>query len=516
MRFSFALSIFFLSSANSFIVESFSHGFSTLNPSSATDKVSPSQLQVADPSVIQELAASSLETVFEIDPLMESEILGTSAHIILDLTTFVLPATPFFVQFLTVIGRVLCIAADYVPDHSMLPEEFVYQLTLLGISVSALFKSVTSILKAHNLELSRRDHKCFEKFFELAGVSWLQYKMLMASAVEWEDLKSGNIVMSDESYDDDELYNKEKFLYLLYEGELEISSKGNVLQIISPKKGHLIGDIDHAISGPVKKSHHHDSDSLTNDSSTNPKTTIKVASKKAKIQRINISKMKELMAQDESLDIAMQNMLFLSMQARIQDLMYMARVMAIRKEKMHRQCFDRIFRSEGLQWKHYKKLMASKAIGWEEVPAGSVLVSSCTTESCSLDDLPDIEQGDYLYFLYRGEVKFFNQYGRVLRKMKPATGHLFGDLHLPVVPASLQETYDAHYDNTSIRVGTQDSVILSVDSRKMKQLMDEDKSFKLAIQQMMYLQECTIQAFLASNRLVESSNAAKSYSSSVA
>jgi hypothetical protein len=37
-----------------------------------------------------------------------------------------------------VIGRVLVILADYVPDHSIHPEELVFQLFMLGVAIKNL------------------------------------------------------------------------------------------------------------------------------------------------------------------------------------------------------------------------------------------------------------------------------------------------------------------------------------------------------------------------------------------
>jgi len=503
MRF-FSTSIFWFIPLSLILLDNFANGLnSNLSLEKSKNSRRSSQLSAfslfgPDTIPLLDLDTIPLETLATINPLIESEILGTTAHVILDLTTFVIPATPFVVQFLMVIGRVFCIAADYIPDHAMLPEEFAYQIGMLAVSITALTKSVISIINANTMELSIRDHNCFETFFHSAGVTWMQYKMLMASAIEWEELTSGSIITSEETVTgiQQNYGTNQPSLYLLYEGELEISCKGKVLQTITPKTGHLIGDIDFAFSNSSKKIRRKPSNTAT--SVVHPRTTTRVSSKNASILRIDILKLKQLMMQDSFLDQAMQSMIFISMQARIQDLILAASFIAQEQEKKHRKCFDVLFQYNGLSWNQYKQLLKHSALELKNVTPGSVLISSDTIQSSLISDNNSEDekkqQKNYLYWLYQGELKIYTDEGKVLRRMTPKNSHLFGNLASPIVPSSLRDSYNFRYNNinTSVRVASMNSVILCIDTNKMKDLMNKDKLFKLAIQELMYLQECEI------------------------
>jgi len=475
------------------ILLAFANGFQECIPSMPVLKADRSSSALRAVPLIESATTNILHRLdFSLmDPIIKSEVFSTAAHVSLDLGTFAVNVTPLSIQFLAVIGRLFCIASDYVPDHTMLPEEFAYQLSMLAISSTALVRSLNGLINANRQALTIRDRKCFAALFRPSGVTIMQFKMIMATALEWKEFSSGSIIASDELSElEAEKNEEEECLYWLYDGELEVQSNGKALQTIKPKSRHLFGDLSFAVSTYGKKRSVKAASAMTADMSKYPLTTTKVKSDTAKILRIDTRRLKELMAQDQFLDQSIHNMLFDIMQERISDLIAARQIMAKEQEKRHRTCFELVFQSTGISWKHYKSLLAQSAVELHHAASGKILVAAHGPKSTQVDKKG---QEKYLHWVCEGELKVHIDTGRVLQTWTPATGHLFGDLNSPIVPSSLRESYESAYPNSSVRVGKKDSIILRVDSSKIKHLMDEDKTFSLALHNLMYIQEQMIE-----------------------
>ena len=127
-----------------------------------------------------------------VDPVVEAEIFNDLAHVALDFTTLLGYGTArsVTIQAAAVAGRVFAIASDYLPDHAMLPEEFVFQACMLTMAVAGLMESLHSVLRANagTKGATIRDKKCFSLFFRETGMTWTEYKVLAAAAFEWMDV----------------------------------------------------------------------------------------------------------------------------------------------------------------------------------------------------------------------------------------------------------------------------------------------------------------------------------------
>ena len=74
------------------------------------------------------------------DPIVfESELLYDMAHIALDLTPLG-SASKVLVRVSAIVGRLFVMLADYLPDHSLHPEELGIQLFLLGVALKELLQ----------------------------------------------------------------------------------------------------------------------------------------------------------------------------------------------------------------------------------------------------------------------------------------------------------------------------------------------------------------------------------------
>jgi hypothetical protein len=72
-----------------------------------------------------------------IDPSVEAELCTTMAHMALDFTGLMSPSKSI-IRLFAVIGRLLAISADYLPDHSIHSEEFIIQGFLLALALREL------------------------------------------------------------------------------------------------------------------------------------------------------------------------------------------------------------------------------------------------------------------------------------------------------------------------------------------------------------------------------------------
>jgi hypothetical protein len=74
-----------------------------------------------------------------LDPNVEAEVLTDMSHVTLDFTSlFNSSSSKALLKKTSVIGRVFVILADYIPDHSIHPEELVIQLFMLALSINNL------------------------------------------------------------------------------------------------------------------------------------------------------------------------------------------------------------------------------------------------------------------------------------------------------------------------------------------------------------------------------------------
>jgi hypothetical protein len=69
---------------------------------------------------------------------MEAEVLTDMSNLLaLDFKS-IMNSSKALLKMTSVIGRVLVIFADYIPDHSIHPEELVFQLFMLGVAIKNL------------------------------------------------------------------------------------------------------------------------------------------------------------------------------------------------------------------------------------------------------------------------------------------------------------------------------------------------------------------------------------------
>ena len=257
----------------------------------------PSSFMIASPLFS---GVALAPTISKLDPFLQAELFQDAAHFALDFASLLGPAT-LAIRFLAVIGRIFVMASDYVPDHTMMPEELLFQMAMLFISSAALVRSIPPVFS--HKQLTMRDRKSYASLFRPAGVSWMQYQVLVANAMDWIDVPSGAMITSDETSEEDE----QNYLYWLYKGKVEIQSSGETLQCVSTKTGFLFGNLTFVSRSANKPDY--------------PKTTALAGADGATLLRIDVIKLKSMMKQDNCLDQAVRNIILDAMQAQIASLL---------------------------------------------------------------------------------------------------------------------------------------------------------------------------------------------------
>lgn len=169
-------------------------------------------LESIDPtSTTSSLAASVLlASAAAADPKLELELMNDVSHVALDVSTLLNPNT-VWLRLCNVLGRILIISADYIQQGNTTPDEWVFQLAMLGISTRLFLGSAMPLLFAifSVSTLSVRDRRIYTLLFESVGLTVLQFKTLLASTtLDWIQYEPNTSVELDGSY-----------MYFLYSGE---------------------------------------------------------------------------------------------------------------------------------------------------------------------------------------------------------------------------------------------------------------------------------------------------------
>jgi hypothetical protein len=219
-----------------------------------------------------------------LDPRVEAEVLTDFAHIGLDLSTYLGPATPAL-RLGVVIGRLCAIASDYIPDQYMNPEEIIFQGTMLCLASAAFLQSFLPILLGATAKTTFRDKQA-QRMLQGVGITWTQYKAMAAVSLDWVQLDPYEYVEDDEDC-----------MYWLYDGYVHLHAGKNV-QRITARSGYnsLLGDFSSLLHENEKKS-------------VKQKPLIKVGSSGATLLRIDTQKLSTLMKHDQSLAESIRSLL---------------------------------------------------------------------------------------------------------------------------------------------------------------------------------------------------------------
>jgi len=217
-------------------------------------------------------------------PSIASELMGDASHIG-DFLNSDFSETPMALPALAIASRVICMVADYLPDHNILPLEFAYHSIMLAAASASIFQTVKDIVATRDSSLTIQDQRCFVSLFRPSGFSWVQYKQLRDAGVfEWKELTPGSAIESANQ------------MHWLQSGSVKVKSEGHSVQTVSSKSRHLFGNLEAS-------------------------STIIAGNEGAKVLQIDTVKLKELSERDQTLKSSVRSMLLKGMQDNIAALM---------------------------------------------------------------------------------------------------------------------------------------------------------------------------------------------------
>ena len=235
--------------------------------------------------------------------LCEGQICGDVANIAIDLTG-AFQKSALTASAMTVFGRTLAVASNFLPHHTAHPEQLLCQSILLLAAVHGLVKNVDKETST-SAPASLREGRAFKSFFGPAGLTWSQFKSVSASAIDWVTYENGEVVASEDDSD---------FLYWLYAGEVDIESSSSTVTTTVSRSSAVPRHSDSAkpckmgIWGDVKFSRM----LRGQDASFVPKSSLRAGAGGATMVRIHAPTLKKMMAEDSALATSMESVLFKS------------------------------------------------------------------------------------------------------------------------------------------------------------------------------------------------------------
>ena len=285
-----------------------------------------------------DLMATATRSIVD-DPRVESELFTDASHVALDLITFASPGRALM-RLSILVGRVFAIMADWVPDHTILPEEMLFQSLMLTVSVTLLIKSLMPMLPAMVTTTSYREKRAYHALFGKFGLSWMQFKMVMAFASEWVEIP-GNGQLADNNATVNASAAADGYVYWLQKGEAELVVNDTTIQNVvassssSSSQLSILGELDFARqlherkkkskkTNSKNKAQQEDEQSNIDEASidqASPPSKIKAGPAGATLLRIDAAKLLKLMDEDDQLADSIRSIIFAGMQEKLTKVM---------------------------------------------------------------------------------------------------------------------------------------------------------------------------------------------------
>lgn len=242
-------------------------------------------------------------TAFSItDPLVEAEVLNDLAHVALDLFTFFGPAK-LAMRCAALVGRVLAMAADYIPDHHMVPEEWMFQMFMLSMTTAGLVQAALPVALSMTQGWTFRDGRAYNVVFGPAGMTQQQFQALKAIAFEWKTVGAGQVISN---------YSEDEAMYWLYQGQALVSKNNKV--IFNVTRSSFKGNVGKFLLGEMRLLQTLDKNQKTAPSMN---TTVVAGASGATVLRLCTKKLQLLLQTDQDLAESMRNLAVRGMQDKL-------------------------------------------------------------------------------------------------------------------------------------------------------------------------------------------------------
>jgi len=271
--------------------------------------------QVTD--VIQQVSDSAAN----IDVNEEAALLNDLAEVSEDMLVLVAPET-IILRLGAVIGRVLELVSDYLPEQSIRNDELLVNVPLFSAALFLLSRSALPRIRAQFVDLNEQDKWAYYLCFKPVGLTLLQWKGMKATGCfEWIECEAGAVLIDEKEWTSESLISDNnnddsdekttptswKYLYWQSDGEVERSFRGKKLGFIERRNGKHIDDPDaQGILGVTRflyfleeENRRQYGESVNSDYQFHPIDTITVGPKGAKLLRIDSFKLFDLMDHDQ-------------------------------------------------------------------------------------------------------------------------------------------------------------------------------------------------------------------------
>lgn len=252
-------------------------------------------------------------------PQLEAEILGDISHVFTDITPLLEAPTLIF-RLSMLIGRILAMESDYLPDQMIVKDDLVFQVPLLGLSMVLAWRSLVPFFKAVTTKTTPLDEIVFKQLFEPVGVNPIQFRSMVATCIDWEILDPGAQVVCE---NDDPSADETVYLYWLYEGDVTGTYEGihwthierhNGKSIDDPSAVGLLSDLKFLYSLDLKEKMKNKAEV---ENIKYPMSTFRVGQQGATLMRIESDALYDLMEHDEHLAASIRKLLLKSLQRKV-------------------------------------------------------------------------------------------------------------------------------------------------------------------------------------------------------
>ena len=252
-------------------------------------------------------------------PQLEAEILADMSHLFIDITPL-LEAPTIILRLSILMGRLLAMESDYLPDQMIVKDDLVFELPLLGLSSVLTWRSLVPFLKAVTTKTSALDEIVFKQLFEPVGVNPIQFRSMVATCIDWEVLDPGAQVVCEH---DDPSADETVYLYWLYEGDVIGTYEGidwthierhNGKSIDDPSAVGLLSDSKFLYSLDLKETR---KNKVEIENVKYPMSTFRVGQQGATLMRIESDALYDLMEHDEHLAASIRKLLLKSLHRKV-------------------------------------------------------------------------------------------------------------------------------------------------------------------------------------------------------
>ena len=293
-----------------------------IQPNLSTQRRSRNYFKISmiSPDQVTDVIQQVSDSAANIDVNEEAALLNDLAEVSEDMLVLAAPET-IILRLGAVIGRILELVSDYLPEQSIRNDELLVNVPLFSAALFLLTRSALPIIQAQFVDLNEQDKWAYYLCFKPVGLTLLQFKEMKATGCfEWIECEPGEVLIDEKEWTAESLLSDSnddsdkkttptswKYLYWQSDGEVERSFRGKKFGLIERRNGKHIDNPDaQGILGVTRflyfleeENRRQYGGSTTSEYPFHPIDTITVGPKGAQLLRIDSFKLFDLMDHDQ-------------------------------------------------------------------------------------------------------------------------------------------------------------------------------------------------------------------------